>query len=96
MARYSKKFIEARFSYWAEEAGLSTECWKRIDGRNVAQIGSVYLDHAPCYGGWCINQIMNEGGGCTNVTGFGVRLTAAELIAFFDGSRWAIRHLASK
>lgn len=94
MARYSKKLIEARFKNWAEDAGLSTECWKRISDKNVAQVGSVYLDYAACYGGYAIHQIMNEGGGVSCVTGYGNRLKASELCAWFDGAEWAMRNLA--
>ena len=39
------------------------KCWKRIDGKNVAEIGCWEYDHNSIYGGGLIEEIMNEGGG---------------------------------
>ena len=38
--------------------------WKRVDGRNVAQIGNYHLSEA--YGGYELCQMMSEGGGVSD------------------------------
>lgn len=44
-------------------------CWKRVDGKNVADIGCWNLDYNPTYGGAVIEEIMSEGGGVDNPLG---------------------------
>ena len=40
--------------------------YKRIDGRNIAQVGCFILDGA--YGGWKLARITNSSGGQTNIS----------------------------
>ena len=47
-------------------AGTPKEHCSRIDGKFKANIGNYYLSGA--YGGWKLEQVVNEGGGCTSIT----------------------------
>ena len=89
MARISKKDVEKAFENWADDNGLSTTCWHRVDGKNVANIGAVCLSHNPVYGGYAINMIINAGGGQTDVTPGWTRYKASEIMAWFAGARFA-------
>lgn len=85
MARYSTKFLHAKLSRFAVDFGLSvSRGW--TDGK--CNVGGLYLDYAKEYGGWQLCQHTNEFGACRVLTGT-KRLSAAELVAWFEGAEWA-------
>ena len=86
MARISRKQVEARFELAMKLLGLPTgECWTRVDGKNVANVGVLFLDYAPGYGGYEIRKIANEGGAESSPFGYANRRKATEFMAFLDG-----------
>ena len=85
MARYSNKFLQAKLQRFAADFGLKvSRGWQ--DGK--CSVGGVYLDHAACYGGWQVCLHTNEFGACRTLTG-SARLSASELVAWFEGAEWA-------
>lgn len=85
-AQYTKKFVKARFERLLEDVGNTGPVWtKDKNGQLRARIGAWYLDHASIYGGYNINEIVNEGGGIQQVNGYCNRLSGKELVAWMDG-----------
>ncbi len=89
--RITPTFIKRRFELWAKDFGLSTECWKTSDDlkRQIAQIGSVALDHNSVYGGYQVIMIVNDGGAEKTLNGG--RMKAVEMLAWFEGCAWAAK-----
>ena len=89
--RITLKKLESLCEYLNEVTESPIESYVRIDGRNVGQIGNFYISSA-C-GGYNVNRISNEGGGCTEPLGSGHR-PARELYeqmnAFIDGYQLAL------
>ena len=64
MDRYTKKDAEKFAGQLAKVLNKKMgQCWKTVDGKNVAEIGCWEYDHNSVYGGGTIHEIMNEGGG---------------------------------
>lgn len=90
--RYTKKFIETRARYAFEACGMSFGApyeYNEAAGRHAAVVGRYYLTHNSTYGGYNIEQIVNESGGCRVVTGG--RGNGAWLVSFIDGMAHANR-----
>lgn len=87
--RITKADIKVRFARVCEVMGWSQYCWESIevDGIKInrAKIGAVYLDHAAIYGGYAVNQIVNEAGAIRQLTGTWTRLKPPALMAWMDG-----------
>lgn len=77
--RLTQTVMRRKFEAWAKNNNLSTVYSVEP---NKANVGAVLLDHNSTYGGYQINQLMNEGGGEHNLT---ERLSANELEAWFFG-----------
>lgn len=63
--RYSRKFIEARFSMAMDALGVPHgETWAGDEqGKCRANVGTYFIDHNSVYGGYQICMMFNEGGG---------------------------------
>lgn len=84
--RYTKAFIKARFEMAMRDLGVPVgETYtKQPDGTYKANVGVYFLDHTPCYGGYRVHRIANEGG--AESTPFGSeRYNAREMIAMLNG-----------
>ena len=83
--RCSKNQIQARFEIVAKALGWNygPAYEPRGDGTMRAIVGATYLDY---YNGWAIERISNESGGTRNVTSWGTRYTASEMVAWLDGA----------
>jgi hypothetical protein len=53
--------------------------WTRTETGNVANIGGYRLDHNGTYGGWVIEQNVNESGGISHPFGY-TRMTGGEIV----------------
>lgn len=86
--RLNKAYIEARFERIATLLELDIgPLWTRgEDGINRANVGVMFLDNTPIYGGWQINQMANETGGQRTI--LPRRMRAAELDAWFAGAEF--------
>ena len=86
--RITKKQLENKVEYLNEITGNEVEPWKRIDGKNIASVGTYYLDGA--YGGYKLVKIVNTGGGVTSIThGYISKRELASLIdAYISGIQW--------
>ena len=91
--RYTRKFIEARFAMAMDAIGAphGETYTKQADGFYKANVGVHSIDHNSVYGGYCIEKIVNEGGGSSRP--FGDRHNAAGFIAMLDGILGAARYL---
>lgn len=85
MARYTKKFIEARFELAMRELGLATGPLY-VDRK--AQVGNHFIDHQPAYGGYQIRMMCSEGGGQSCPFGM-ERHSASEFVALLSGLIYA-------
>ena len=86
MTTYNRKFIEARFQALLELTGNTLPAYVKGDkGGQKARVGAWYLDYAACYGGYSVNEIVNDMGGVRQVTGWCNRMKAGELVAWMDG-----------
>lgn len=83
MSRISPKMLHHRAFIACKAAGLMYGPAYGPD--NKAIVGSVQLDHAACYGGWDLVQIVNEGGAIKQLNGWCNRLKASEMMAFLEG-----------
>lgn len=63
------KNLQSQIDYLNEITGNPKEVWTRVNGQNVAHIGSYELTGA--YGGWNLEQIVTDGGGVTMPLGSG-------------------------
>jgi hypothetical protein len=63
--RTTKADVRNAFEQLCKAMGKSTDCW--LEDRK-ARVGAWYLDYAPCYGGYIINEMANEGGGVRHPT----------------------------
>ena len=61
MKRVTIKQIESQINYLNKITGNPEHPWKREGNHNKAQIGNYHLSQA--YGGVCLHQIVNTGGG---------------------------------
>lgn len=81
--RYGRKDADAAFRSLCKATGHEEgPNWRRVDWagedspewagrsqRNVAEVGTWYLDYAACYGGYVVNQVSNESGGVSQPFG---------------------------
>ena len=85
MYRTTRKILETLLGYFAQDRGLPCGHWaKGDDGKYHATIGGVALDHNGVYGGYEIQQIMNEAGGIRVLSGG--RKSAREMEAWLRGA----------
>ena len=92
--RISKSFLERKLERFAKDAGLEiSKGWQRQPGddRLTVKPGSIFLGKGD-YGGWYVGSYSNENGGEHQLTGWTRSLTAAELVAWFEGAEWAMDH----
>lgn len=61
--RTSKALVENTFHRFLMTIGGERARWDHVDGRNVSNVGGYRLDHNSVYGGWVIEQNVNEAGG---------------------------------
>jgi hypothetical protein len=85
----TKKDLQRKVDFIVNKLGLPKEGWTQdIDG-NKANVGHIALDHNAIYGGWDLNQIMNESGGINSWIGNDFagrgRLKAHEMETFLLG-----------
>jgi len=59
--RINKSDLTATINRLNRETNNPETPWKRVEGRNVAQIGNYHLSES-C-GGYCLHQMASEGGG---------------------------------
>ena len=87
--RITQRHLEAVRDRINTLAGTPAVPYKRIDGRNVAQVGCYVLDGA--YGGWKLAQIVNDMGGQRDIThGYdSKRVLLGKMEAFIEGLRVA-------
>ena len=73
MQRITKAQLEARVAHLNVRTGNPTEPYKADEttGRYVAQVGCFHVGGA--YGGFRLEQISNEGGGCRDISPRGTR-----------------------
>ena len=87
MYRITEKMLRSRIDYLNDITGNNPEPWgKDTNGRMKANIGNYHLSHA--YGGVCLHQMSNEGGGVNNhLQGYHSpkRELFNRLCAFIDG-----------
>lgn len=92
--RISRKRLESLVKIVSELQGRPLRVWNQIDGKNVSSRGAIHLDHAPCYGGWDLVEICNDGGGESSLIGntFGGRgrVSAHEIETFLLGMYTAL------
>jgi len=71
--RYTKKDAMRCAKSFASVIGKKQvgDCWKVVNGKNVAKIGCWEVDYNPIYGGAIITEIHNAGGGITHPLGEG-------------------------
>lgn len=82
--------MRKRLARIAADLGRPEKAWiKDAKGKPKAQLGALFLDYAACYGGYYVEEIMNEGGGIKTWTSS--RLSAREMDAFLDGFEYARR-----
>lgn len=91
--RYTRKFIDARFAMAMDAIGAPHgNAWiKAPNGAYTANVGAHQIDHNAVYGGYCIEKIVNEGGGSSRP--FGDRHNAAAFVALLDGILGAARFM---
>ncbi len=76
MTRITNGILERLVELLNRETGNPETPWMREDGRNVANIGNYHLSGA--YGGVCLHQMANDGGGAHDVFSCG-HVTKREL-----------------
>ena len=84
MNRITEKMLQARIDYLNEITGNPAAPYiKDENGRYKAQIGNYHLSHA--YGGVCVHQISNEGGGVREplFSGYGTKRGCFEALCSF-------------
>jgi len=85
--RITKLMLKARVDYLNQITGNPLEPYVRNeDGKLVAQVGNYHLDGA--YGGYSIEQMVNESGGVTTLFSLGnvsKRELFDKLCAYIDG-----------
>jgi hypothetical protein len=65
MNRITRKTLESRIETLNSILGNNPNPYTRQDdGKLVANIGTLYLSQA--YGGYCVNRMCNESGGCSS------------------------------
>jgi hypothetical protein len=71
------------------------EPWRRVGGKNVANVGALHLDYNECYGGWDCVEIQNTSGGEDSLIGNTFagrgRLKAHEMETFLIGVLWGLK-----
>ncbi len=92
--RVTKKRLENLAVAVAAKLERPNVNWIRKGKRNIGQVGSLYLDNNPHYGGWDLLEIQNVSGGVTSLIGntFGGRgrLKAKEMESFLLGMLTAL------
>ena len=84
--RVTEKMLQNQVDYLNELTGNPPTSWTRQDGRNRANIGNYHLYFA--YGGVCLHQVTNEGGGVKTPIGGGCvpkKELHGKLSAFIEG-----------
>jgi hypothetical protein len=83
----TRKMIEAKLAFVAEELGHAGEPWiRQADGRLKATVGVWYLEYNMYYG-YAIQEMYNAGGGTTCIKG---GCSAREMYAYLCGMAEAI------
>ena len=86
MNRITTKQLQAICDRINRVTNSPMEPWTRIDGQLTANIGNYHLDGA--YGGYALEQMVNESGGVRSVFGCGhipKRELADRMYAFLAG-----------
>ena len=87
MNRITEKDIKSRIDYLNRITGnAQTTYTKQDDGTIKANIGNYYLSCA--YGGYKLEQICNDGGGCSDISrqGYGTKRELYNFLnAYIDG-----------
>ena len=65
MQRITLSQLKHKVSYLNQITNNPSMAWKQIHGKLVGQIGHYHL--AQAYGGYSLNQTMNEGGGVRDI-----------------------------
>lgn len=65
MERITLKQLQSKIDYLNDITKHEKKPWKVINGKNVANIGTFYLDSA--YGRYDVCQIVNDGGGVSSL-----------------------------
>ncbi len=94
--QYTQKFVKKRFERLQKSAGKDFPAWSEVDGKQRANIGAWYLDNAPGYGGYEINEMVNQGGAVRQVTGYCNRMTGKELCQWMDGFEIGLNYRSDK
>lgn len=83
----NRKRIELLTNRLNERLSRPAEAWTRADGRLRANVGHLFSHNAPCYGGYRLTEMYNEGGGeCGfNSGGTEPRRKPAEFVAYLEG-----------
>lgn len=92
MARYPTSYLKAKLLRFANMHGLQVSPGFR-DGKFTP--GSIDLERGSM-GGWHVVQYVNTGGAQRHLTGHCNNLTAAELVAWFEGAEWSFNQLKGK
>lgn len=69
MHNVTKNMLQAKVDYLNKITRNYPEPWTRVNGELVANIGNYHLSGA--YGGYCVHQMMNQGGGVTTPICYG-------------------------
>lgn len=92
MERITKKQVKGIFELVCMDLGIPfKEVWRQKDGKNTAIIGAWYLDYNPVYGGYVINEMVNEAGGVTCPLGYN-RMPTREFYNFLHGINNGLIH----
>jgi hypothetical protein len=68
--KITEKDLEAVVNRLNLVAKTPTESWKKVNGKNVSNEGNYHIGYE--YGGYCLYQMTNDGGGVRNVLSCGI------------------------
>lgn len=81
--RYSKRAVVSSFKTLARLYKKSTEPWKKVGDKWIANVGAWQLSHSPLYGGFVVEELYNKEGGITHPFG-PMRRSPREFVDFVD------------
>ncbi len=91
MEKIRREVLENQLKRIAPMLGkTSGDAWTRIGDRNVSRIGTLNIDHSSCYGGYNVEEIVNESGAVSHPFG-DRRLHASEFWALLNGIERALQ-----